>query len=145
MPADRPHTNSVTARWEGGWRCHVKAAGFDLIVDEPENAGGTGTGPMPTEYLLAAMASCYALALRWSAGKRDVDLPDLAVTATGTYDGPRFCRLVLDVATSAPAEVVAPLIQPALRVCYVSNTIATSPPIEVLIAGTPPRGLAGTS
>jgi len=135
MPADRPHTNSVTARWEGGWRCRVKAAGFDLIVDEPENVGGTGTGPMPTEYLLAAMASCYALALRWSAGKRGVDLPDLAVTATGTYDGPRFCRLVLDVATSTPAEVVGPLIQPALRVCYVSNTIATSPPIEVLIGG----------
>ncbi|HEX4656667.1 MAG TPA: OsmC family protein [Streptosporangiaceae bacterium] len=136
MPADRPHTNSVTARWEGGWRCRVNAAGFDLLVDEPENAGGTGTGPMPTEYLLAAMASCYALALRWSAEKRGVDLPDLAVTATGTYDGPRFSRLVLNVATSAPAHVVAPLIQPALRVCYVSNTLATSPPLEVLIDGT---------
>jgi len=37
------------------------------------------------------------------------------------------------VATSAPAELVSPLIQPALRVCYVSNTIATSPPIEVLL------------
>ncbi len=142
MPADQPQTNSVIARWEGGWRCCVTAAGFDLVVDEPESAGGTGTGPMPTEYLLAAMASCYALALRWSAGKRGVELPDLAVTATGTYDGPRFCRLVLDVATSAPADVVSPLIQPALRACYVSNTIATSPPIEVVIGGMPPRGLA---
>src|SRR5260370_23252251 len=80
MPADQPQTNSVIARWEGGWRCCVTAAGFDLVVDEPESAGGTGTGPMPTEYLLAAMASCYALALRWSAGKRGVELPDLAVT-----------------------------------------------------------------
>lgn len=62
-------------------------------------------------------------------------LPDLAVTATGTYDGPRFSRLVLEVATSAPAEVVSPLIKPALRACYVSNTIASSPPIEVVIAG----------
>lgn len=145
MPADRPHTNSVTASWEGGWRCHVKAAGFDLIVDEPESSGGTGTGPMPTEYLLAAMASCYALALRWSADKRGVALPDLAVTATGTYDGPRFSRLVLDVTTSAPADVISPLVQPALRVCYVSNTIATAPPIEVLIDGTPPRGKPGAA
>ena len=140
MTADEPHTNSVTARWEGGWRCRVAvfrdgAAGFELVVDEPESAGGTGTGPMPTEYFLAAMASCYALALRWSADKRGVRLPDLAVTATGTYDGPRFRRLVLDVATSAPAEVVSPLIRPALRVCYVSNTIASSPPIEVAIGG----------
>ncbi len=137
MPADRPLTNSVVARWEGGWRCRVTAAGFDLVVDEPESAGGTGTGPMPTEYLLAAMSSCYALALSWSAGKRGVRLPDLAVTATGTYDGPRFARLVLEVMTSAPAEVINPLIMPALRVCYVSNTIASSPPIEVVIGDSP--------
>jgi len=68
-------TNSVVARWEGGWRCRVEAGGFDLVVDEPPSAGGTGTGPMPTEYLLAAMASCYALALAWAAGKHGVPLP----------------------------------------------------------------------
>jgi hypothetical protein len=48
--AGEPHTNSVVARWEGGWRCTVAAGGFDLVVDEPERSGGTGTGPMPTEY-----------------------------------------------------------------------------------------------
>ena len=143
MPDERPLTNSVIARWEGGWRCRVTAAGFDLVADEPPSAGGTGTGPMPTEYLLAAMASCYALALQWSAAKRGVALPDLAVIATGTYDGPRFSRLGLDVETSAPADVVGPLIKPALRVCYVSNTIASSPPIEVAIGGVPAEEMAG--
>ena len=135
MQTDGVHSASVVAVWEGGWRCRVSAAGFDLIVDEPPEAGGTGAGPMPTEYLLAAMASCYALALSWAAGKRGVSLPDLAVTATGVYDGPRFGAFQFRVATSAPADVVEPLIQPALRVCYVSNTIALSPPIEVVIAG----------
>jgi putative redox protein len=133
------HSTSVVAVWEGGWRCRVRAAGFDLIVDEPEEAGGTGAGPMPTEYLLAAMASCYALALSWTAGKRGISLPDLAVTATGAYDGPRFGAVRLEVATSAPAGVVGALLEPALRVCYVSNTIATSPPIEVVIGGTQPN------
>ena len=57
---------------------------------------------MPTEYFLAAMASCYALALAWAAGKRGITLPDLAVTATGTYEGPRFSRLQLSVASGAP-------------------------------------------
>jgi len=137
---DGVHSASVVAVWEGGWRCRVSAAGFDLIVDEPPEAGGTGTGPMPTEYLLAALASCYALALSWAAGKRGVSLPDLAVTATGIYDGPRFGALQFLVVTSAPADVVSPLIQPALRVCYVSNTIASSPPIEVVIAGAPGTG-----
>jgi uncharacterized OsmC-like protein len=129
-----PHTNSVVARWEGGWRCRVTAGGFDLVVDERESSGGTGTGPMPTEYLLAAMASCYALALAWAAGKRGIDLPGLAVTATGTYDGPRFRLFQLNVTSDAPPEAVERLIEPALRVCYVSNTLAASPPIEVTVA-----------
>ena len=131
--AGRPTTNSVLARWEGGWRCRVTAGGFDLVVDEPESAGGTGTGPMPTEYLLAAMASCYALALAWAAGKRGITLPDLAVTATGTYDGPRFSHLRFSVVSAAPPEVIERLVEPALRACYVSNTIASSPPIEVTV------------
>jgi uncharacterized OsmC-like protein len=147
MQTDGVHLDSasVVAVWESGWRCRVSAAGFDLIVDEPPEAGGTGAGPMPTEYLLAAMASCYALALSWAAGKRGVTLPDLAVTATGVYDGPRFGALQLRVATSASAEVVSPLIQPALRVCYVSNTIAASPPVEVVIASAPDAASAADS
>jgi len=128
-----PHTNSVTARWEGGWRCRVAAGGFELTVDERESSGGTGTGPMPTEYLLAAVASCYALALAWAAGKRGIALPGLAVTATGTYDGPRFSHLQLDVESGASPGVVEGLVEPALRVCYVSNTIAASPPVEVSV------------
>jgi putative redox protein len=131
----RPHTNSVVAHWEGGWRCRVEAGGFELVVDEPPHAGGTGTGPMPTEYLLAAMASCYALALGWAAGKRGITVPGLTVTATGTYDGPRFSRLQLSVSSQLPAEQVEPLVEPALRVCYVSNTLAAAPRVEVTVAG----------
>src|SRR6516165_12465140 len=133
--AAHPLTNSVTAHWEGGWRCRVEAGGFGLVVDEPESAGGTGTGPMPTEYLLAAMASCYALALQWAAGKRGITLPGLTVTATGTYDGPRFSRLQLSVSSQLPAEQVEPLIKPALRACYVSNTLAAAPTVEVSVEG----------
>jgi putative redox protein len=88
---------------------------------------------MPTEYLLAAMASCYTLALAWAAGKRGIDLPGLTVTATGTYDGPRFSRIQLSVESDAPPDVVERLVEPALRVCYVSNTLAASPPIEVTV------------
>jgi uncharacterized OsmC-like protein len=55
------------------------------------------------------------------------------VTATGTYDGPRFSRLQLTVTSQAPAGQVEKLIEPALRVCYVSNTLAAVPPIEVTV------------
>lgn len=128
---ERGGTNSAVARWTGGWRCEVEAGGFTLVVDEPEDVGGTGTGPMPTDLLLASLSSCYALALAWAARKRGVELPDLSVEATGTYRGQTFADLVITVTSSAPDERIRPLLQPARRVCYVSNTIAGNPSIHV--------------
>ena len=122
------------AVWRGGWRCDVQAGDFQLVVDEPASVGGTGLGPMPTDLLLASLSSCYALALAWAARKRGFELPDLEVTATGTYQGQRFAGLELTVTTSLGAEQVQPLLEPARRVCYVSNTFAQAPPIKVSLA-----------
>lgn len=131
---ERDGTNTAVATWHGGWLCSVQAGGFRLTVDEPPSVGGTGQGPMPTDLLLASLSSCYALALAWAARKQGVDLPDLTVTATGTYAGPRFRALELTVRTSAAAAVVTPLLEPAQRVCYVSNTFARTPEISVRLA-----------
>jgi uncharacterized OsmC-like protein len=106
--------------------------------------GGVGAGDRPRQAAyqlsgrpfrgrLAAGASCYTLALNWAAGKRGISLPGLVFTATGTYDDPKFKRLQLSVSCDAPAEQVERLLEPALRMCYVSNTIALSPPIEVAL------------
>jgi putative redox protein len=116
----------------------VEAGGFRLTVDEPPSVGGSGQGPMPTDLLLASLASCFALALAWAARKRGLDLPDLAVAATGTYAGPKFRSFALTVQTSAPAELVTPLLEPARRVCYVSNTFAHTPEMTVQLAGSSP-------
>ncbi|MEU8246281.1 OsmC family protein [Nonomuraea sp. NPDC048916] len=124
-------SNEVVAQWEGGWRATVTAGPFSFAVDEPEDIGGTFTGPMPTEYFLGSLASCYALALAWSARKRGVELPDLSVSAVGEYDGPRFKEIRLTVSTSLPIEELEPLLAPASRVCYVSNTLAHVPRIDV--------------
>jgi putative redox protein len=136
---ERGGTNTAVATWEGGWLCSVEAGGFRLVVDEPVAVGGTGLGPMPTDLLLASLSSCYALALAWAAKKRGLELPDLEVTATGSYAGQKFDGLVLTVRTSLPAELIEPLLEPAKRVCYVSNTFAHVPEVEVAIAA-PPRG-----
>jgi putative redox protein len=128
-------TNTAVATWRGDWLCSVEAGGFTLTVDEPPSAGGTGRGPMPTDLLLASLSSCYALALAWAARRQGVDLPDLAVIATGTYEGQCFASLTLTVHTSLPADRVAPLLEPARRVCYVSNTFVVAPEIAVEVAG----------
>jgi putative redox protein len=138
MTTERGGTNTAVARWEGGWLCSVDAGGFRLVVDEPAEAGGTGLGPMPTDLLLASLSSCYALALVWAARKRGLELPDLEVAATGSYAGQKFGALVLTVRTSLPAELVEPLLEPAKRVCYVSNTFAHVPVVDVALAAPTP-------
>ena len=126
-------TNTAVATWRGGWLCSVDAGGFPLTVDEPPSVGGTGRGPMPTDLLLASLSSCYALALAWAARKRGVDLPDLDVAATGTYDGQCFGALRTDGADQPAPRRVTPLLEPAKRVCYVSNTLVDAPEIDVVV------------
>lgn len=104
------------------------------MVDEPVDKGGTGTGPMPTDLLLASLSSCFALALAWAARKQGVELPDLEVTATGTYQGTKFSALVLTVESSLPDEQLTALFGPAERACYVSNTFAHVPSVTVELA-----------
>ena len=131
---ERTGTRTARALWTGGWRCEVDAGGFALVVDEPASVGGTGTGPMPTDLLLASLSSCFALALAWAARKQGVELPDLEVSATGTYAGPRFSAIEITVESSLPQEQLVPLFAPAARACYVSNTFAHGPEISVTLA-----------
>lgn len=131
---DRGGTKTARARWTGGWRCEVEAGGFALVVDEPADVGGTGTGPMPTDLLLASLSSCFALALAWAARKRGYELPDLEVTATGSYVGNKFGSLLLTVQSSLAQDRLAELLEPAKRACYVSNTFAHCPDIRIELA-----------
>jgi organic hydroperoxide reductase OsmC/OhrA len=89
---------------------------------------------MPTDLFLASLSSCYALALAWAARKRGFELPDLEVTARGTYQGQRFATLVLSVSSTLDADRMTPLLEPARRVCYVSNTLARTAPLTVTLA-----------
>lgn len=130
MPRSGP-SEPVAARWTGEWRATVTSGDYTFPVDEPESAGGTETAPMPTEYFLGSVAACYALALQWCAAKRRIDLPDLTVTAVGEYDGPRFAEIRLMVESTLPRAELQLLLEPAGKVCYVSNTLARPPVVEI--------------
>jgi organic hydroperoxide reductase OsmC/OhrA len=130
----RDKTLSVEATWEDGYRCTVATRQFRIRIDEPESAGGGDTAPQPSEVFLASLAGCFTLALYHVAKKRDLELPDITVTATGTYEGPGFAHLAVDVKSSADRAVLEPLIEPAKRVCYVSNTLRNVSDVEVTLS-----------
>ena len=116
-------------------RAEVDAGGFPLVADEPETFGGTGSGPQPTELLLASIASCFTLAVAYSAAKRNVTVSELKVEVTGRYDGPRFTAFRIVVHTDvAPGAELDAVIAAARRVCYVTRTLADPPKIDVVVA-----------
>jgi uncharacterized OsmC-like protein len=123
----------VTASWAGGYQVDVQAGEFSLRVDEPERVGGTNTGPQPTDLLLSAVASCFVLSLAYAAAKRDIVVDSIAVDVTGTYEGPRFAAIRIEVDIAAPDDVVGTLIAAAERVCYVTNTLKRPPEITVAV------------
>lgn len=128
-------TRTASASWEPGpLRCVVAVGGFSILVDEPEAVGGTGAGPQPTDLLLASVASCFALALAYSAGKQGITVTGVRVEAEGRYAGPRFdaVRISVDVTGPTPVEL-ADLIVAAERVCYVSNTLRSGADVTVTV------------
>jgi putative redox protein len=125
---------SVAATWEGGYRARMDVRGHELVADEPLGAGGKDTGPQPSELFLAALASCFTLAVYHVARKRDIELDGLSVRATGEYHGPKFARLVLEVSSATPRDVLDMLVERAKAVCYVSNTLRAVSDVEVVVA-----------
>ena len=72
----------VTARRTSGYAHEVEIeGGHRLVIDEPESAGGTDTGPSPTRTVAAALAACtaitcelYAARKGWELGAVEVDV-----------------------------------------------------------------------
>lgn len=126
-------STEVVATSVAGYEAKVTARGHQITVDEPAADGGTDRGPTPTELLLASLASCYTLALRWAAARRGVDLGYVQVTAVGGYERLRFSEIRLAVAADFPPGEESELLAAASRVCYVSNTLAAGVAVDVTV------------
>lgn len=124
----------VVAHWDEGYRCTLPVRQFEIVVDEPLSAGGTDSGPMPTELFLASLASCFCLAVYHAARKRSIEIPDMEVKVTGRYQGLRFDHLRVEVASSLDREKLQALIEPAINYCYVSQTLKKEPEVEYIVA-----------
>jgi putative redox protein len=124
---------TVRTRWTGGMRAVTDVDGFEIVVDEPETHGGTGTGPQPTDLLLTSVATCIALSIAFVAKKRRVELLGLDVNVVGTYKGLEFERIAASISSGTPAEVLEELVSEAERVCYVSNTLRHRPELVIRV------------
>jgi uncharacterized OsmC-like protein len=130
------------AEWKGGLVADVSARGHTVRADEPPEFGGTDTGPMPTELLAAALASCMCLSVAWAARKRRVELTELTVEVTPhrAPGEPRHGRYEIRIVSPLSPEEAEPVVALGARYCWVTNTLKTPPEIAYEIVEMAPRG-----
>jgi putative redox protein len=76
----------ATARRVEGLVHDVEVDGHELTVDEPEEDGGTNTGPSPTRLLTASLAACTSMTIVMYADRKQWDVGNIQVTAN--FDRP---------------------------------------------------------
>ena len=95
---------SALVRRRKGYEHEIEIREHRLIADEPEDKGGTDTGPKPTELLAASLASCTAITIEMYADRKEWDLGQVEVTADFTEastDSPASFQVNIKV----PAEL----------------------------------------
>src|SRR6266699_5447084 len=63
----------------GGFAQQIVAGPHRLAADEPESVGGTGTGPSPYDFLLAALGSCTSMTVAMYARRKGWPLERVTV------------------------------------------------------------------
>ena len=122
----------VTATWRGPWATDVGTRSHQIVIDEPESAGGDDTGMMPTEAFIASLAACFCMSVAWAARKREMEVPGLSVTVTARRAGKELRYEHIDVDTRAELDdaTLERLVSRARPICWVSNTLAAGVEVE---------------
>ncbi len=77
---------SVKAKSENPTKTIVETGGFKLVIDEPENLGGTNAGPNPVEYVLASLAGCMNVVGHLAAKEMGFELRGMEISLEGDLD-----------------------------------------------------------
>ncbi|HSS41195.1 MAG TPA: OsmC family protein [Solirubrobacterales bacterium] len=94
----------IVARRVEGFAHDVELeGGHDLRVDEPAAAGGTDTGPRPTQLLGASLAGCIAITVEMYAERKGWDVGQIEVDVEVGYEGP--VPTSFEVGLKLPAEL----------------------------------------
>ncbi|HET6998483.1 MAG TPA: OsmC family protein [Solirubrobacterales bacterium] len=96
----------IVARRIDGYAHEVDLeGGHEMIVDEPPAAGGTDTGPRPTQLLGASLAGCIAITMEMYAQHKGWDVGSVEVSVDMEYEG--FIPNSFDVSVALPGELDA--------------------------------------
>lgn len=76
----KTHPDEVWIReGETPFQEHVEMGAHELLADEPQDHGGTGSGPSPYELLLASLGACTAMTIRMYADRKQWPLETIQI------------------------------------------------------------------
>ena len=75
---------TAVVRRRDGYEHEIEMRQHRLIIDEPEDKGGTDRGPMPAELLAASLGSCTAITMEMYAARKEWGLGTVEVSVDFT-------------------------------------------------------------
>ena len=137
---------SAKASSKSNTKTVVKTRKFEMIIDEPENMGGTNEGANPVEYMLGALAGCLNVVGHLVAKEMGFSIDDLNIELEGTLDPAKFSgkseegragykkiNVDLGVETNADKEMLKKWAQIVEKRCPVSDNLANETPINISV------------
>ena len=128
-------TYQINSKLKGGMKVEVSdGRGHSIVIDEPEELGGTDEGMTPVEITLASLAGCFSITASFLAKKMRVDInkiemeiegdiDDRAMSSADVYSGFQEVRFNFKIDADAPKEKVEKLYKSIEDYCPVSDTL----------------------
>lgn len=136
----------VKAHSENPTMTKVKARGFEMIIDEPEQLGGTNQGANPVEYELAAFSGCINVMGHIVANEMGIDLKGMQIDISGTLNPDRLfgksmneragykqIDVKIKAETNADPETLEIWKQAICERCPVSDNLKNETPIDMVV------------
>ncbi len=122
----------------------VSVRGFEFVVDEPVDMGGTNNGPNPVEYLLGSLAGCCNVIIHVIAAERGIPINAMRISLAGNLDPAKFmgketCNRAGFESVTAKVEIDSPasaaeideLLVAAESRCPVADNIGNATPVTL--------------
>lgn len=129
-------TEIVTARMADRHGVRWQARDLAGRTDRPADLGGHNGGPMASEHLLIALASCQTTTAWKIAEKRGVTLADVRIEAAMDFDErgeATGIRLRIEVESPSAEKDVLKVFELAERSCTISKLLAVEPERVVVV------------
>ena len=124
----------------------AKTRQFKLVVDEPEDLGGTDENANPVEYILAGLAGCINVVGHLVAKELGITITKLNIEVTGNINanklfglpgderaGFKQIDLKLVPETDASIETLAEWLRIVQERCPVKDNLTNSTPVHVSV------------